>query len=110
MGAVLCQPEDTHAAKAAEQEEINGGKCQFDTTLSGLRLRPIAFLDRVNSPAEKSYHSYVGKAATGRWAMGKFKKYLLGAEFTWIADCYGLKKSLEEAPTDTSHMIQQWRA
>ena len=110
MGAVLCQPEDTPAAKAAEQEEINGRKCQFDITLSGLRLRPIAFLDRVNSPAEKSYHSYVGEAATGRWAMGKFKKYLLGAEFTWIADCYGPKKFFEEAPTDSSHMIQQWRA
>ena len=47
MGAVLCQadPDDDIALKA-EQDEIKGGPCLFDKTLSAvsLRLRPIAFL------------------------------------------------------------------
>ena len=35
MGAVLCQAEDTPKAREAEALETKGGKCKFDTTLSG---------------------------------------------------------------------------
>jgi hypothetical protein len=42
-----------------------------------------------------SQHSFVGKAATGRWAMLKFKHHLISREFTWITDCSGLLKFFE---------------
>lgn len=73
MGAVLLQPDDTPAAVKAEERESTGGKCEFDRNKSGLRLQPIAFISRMSTPAELSYHSYVGEAATGRWAIGKFR-------------------------------------
>ena len=85
MGAVLCQadPDDDIALKA-ELDEIKGGPCLFDKTLSAvsLRLRPIAFLSRRCTAKEQSWHSYTGEAATGYWAFLKWKRYLFGREFT----------------------------
>ena len=51
----------------------------------------------------------VGEASVGRWSFGKWKKWLLGAEFTWLCDCSGLSKFLatDYGPT---HQMQQWRA
>jgi hypothetical protein len=108
MGAALLQPDDSPQAKAAMADEIKGGLCQFDQTLSGLRLRPIAFISRRTSEPEKSYHSYVGEACAGIWAIEKFRPYLFGREFTWLTDCSGLKKFFEGDDIPT-HMIQRWR-
>ena len=110
MGAVLLQadPADEQATNA-EARELAGGKCEFDKTKSGLRLRPIAFLDRTNTPGEHSYHSFTGEAAAGRWAIGKFKKYLYGVEFTWLTDCSGLRQFFE-SDDSYGHVTQRWRA
>eukprot|EP00957_Ditylum_brightwellii_P061564 4671783-Ditylum_brightwellii.AAC.1 len=83
MGAVLLQADDSPEARVAKQKEAGGGKCEFDKSAHGLRLRPIAFVSRkTQTRLEKSAHSYVGEAGTIRWAIGKFRKYLYGAEFT----------------------------
>ena len=109
MGAALLQPNpDDDAAMLAMKDEIAGEACQFDQTKSGLRLHPIAFISRRTAGPEQSYHSYVGEACAGIWAIEKFRPYLFGREFTWLTDCSGLRKFFEgdEVPT---HMVQRWR-
>mmetsp|Transcript_13167 Transcript_13167/g.31418 ORF Transcript_13167/g.31418 Transcript_13167/m.31418 type:complete len:1848 (-) Transcript_13167:281-5824(-) len=108
MGAVLLQADITEEAEEAMLKEINGEKCEFDKAISGLRLRPIAFISRICKGKEKDYHSYVGEAATGLWAMRKFRQWLVGREFTWISDCSGLTKFFE-GTSDITHTIQRWR-
>ena len=109
MGAALLQPntEDIKALKAMEKE-IAGEHCVFDLTKKGLRLHPIAFISRRTSGPEQFYHSYVGEASTGIWAIEKFRPYLFGKEFTWLTDCSGLRKFFEGDDVPT-HMIQRWR-
>ena len=109
MGAVLLLADDSPTASTAEDRERAGGKCDFDCTKSGLRLRPIAFLDRTTTPPEWSFHSYVGEVATGRWAIGKFFKYLYGTEFTWLTDCLGIQFFMD-SDTRANHMLQCWKA
>ena len=109
MGAALLQPDtDDEKATLAMNDEIQGSPCQFDQTKSGLRLHPIAFISRRTSGPEQSYHSYIGEACAGIWAIEKFRPYLFGREFTWLTDCSGLRKFFEgdEVPT---HMVQRWR-
>ena len=88
QGAVLLQAGCSKKEEEAVHREILGGKCEFDKGLEGLRLRPIAFISQ-HRKEKSSRHSFVGEAATGRWAFLKFKRYLLGREFTWITDCSG---------------------
>ena len=65
MGAVLLQAEDTPESRTQKLQEIEGKKCAFDQTISGLYLRPIVFISqRMKEGMEKSMHSYVGEAAT----------------------------------------------
>ncbi|CAJ1948175.1 unnamed protein product [Cylindrotheca closterium] len=92
MGAVLLQADTTEEAEESMRKEIEGGKCEFNKSMSKLRLRPIAFISRICKGKECDYHSFVGEAATGRWAMKKFQQWLIGKEFTWITDCSGLTK------------------
>ena len=109
QAAALLQPasEDAEALEAMLREAA-GGKCEFDLTKSGLRLFPLAFISRRTTEIEESYHSYVGEACAGVWAIEKFRPWLFGREFTWLTDCSGLKKFFmgEDIPT---HMIQRWR-
>ena len=110
MGAVLLQAENSEEARDAEDRERAGGKCEFDKSIDGLRLRPICFVSRATaSPLEKSRHSFVGEAATVRWAIGKFRKYLWGSEFTVLTDCSGLQKFFE-SEANVPHVIHRWRA
>lgn len=108
MGAALLQPAPSAEALESMNREIKGETCNFDLTKSGLRLHPIAFISRRTSPPERSYHSYVGEACAGIWAIEKFRPYLFGKEFTWLTDCSGLKKFFEGDDIPT-HMIQRWR-
>ncbi len=62
----------------------------------------------MSTEAELSYHSYVGEAATGRWAIGKFRKYLTGREFTWLTDCSGLRQFFE-SDIGSNRTLQRWR-
>ena len=53
-------------------------------------------------------HSYTGEAATGVWAIEKYKRHIFGREFTWMTDCNGLRQFFdgEDVPT---HMHQRMR-
>ena len=109
--AVLLQacPESDEARKL-EEEEIAGALCKLETTVSAgeLRLRPISFISARNTKAEESYHSFIGEAFTGLWAMNKYRRYLFGAEFTWLTDCSGGLKFFE-AEEMPNHATQRWR-
>lgn len=108
FGAVLCQADTSSEAETALLKEIEGDKCEFDKTLSGLRLRPVDFASRTCKGPECNYHSYVGEAACGRWAFQKFRKWLVGREFTWITDCSGLTRFFE-GEANITHTTQRWR-
>jgi hypothetical protein len=71
MSAVLLQAETAPVAEYAMHNEIKGDVCQFDKTLSGLRLRPLAFLCRRCSEEESHRRSSVGELATGQWGMDR---------------------------------------
>jgi hypothetical protein len=76
----LCQPECSPEAEEALQKDMEGkdaGKdASFDKTISGLRLRPVQFISKKNTEAERSQHSSIGELATGHWAFIKWHKYL----------------------------------
>jgi hypothetical protein len=76
MAAVVLQPECDAQAEGGIIRELEGSKCEFNLTLFGLRLQPIAFYSRRCTGTEKDYPSYVGEAATGRWAMFNCYCYL----------------------------------
>eukprot|EP00978_Attheya_sp_CCMP212_P030582 scaffold112851_cov35-Attheya_sp.AAC.1 len=110
MGAVILQPNPNPTADDALQADEAGSPCTFDLTITGerLRLRPIAFISRLCTRVEQTYHSYVGEAATGIWGIEKFRHLLFGREFTWITDCSGLRQFFDGIDLPT-HIIQRWR-
>ena len=108
MGAVLLQADTTEEAEESMRKEMEGEKCDFDKTMSKPRLRTIAFISRICKGKERDYHSFVGEAATGRWAMKKFRQWLIGKEFTWITDCSGLIKFFE-GEYDITHTLKRWQ-
>lgn len=95
MGAALLQADDSPEPIDVEAQEAAGGKRAFDRTKSGLRLRPIAFISRMMMEPKQSYHSCIGEAAAGCWAIGKLRKCLAGQELTWLAGCSGLRQLFE---------------
>jgi hypothetical protein len=107
QGAVLLQAGCSTEEEDAMMREVKGGKCEFDKTVNGLRLRPIAFIS-MRRKLTSSRHSFVGEAATGRWAMLKFKHHLIGREFTWITDCSGLLNFFE-TDYEATHTMQRWK-
>ncbi|KAI2508403.1 hypothetical protein MHU86_6077 [Fragilaria crotonensis] len=110
MAAVLLQadPNDHNAALHETQETSELKPCKFDKHMHNLRLRPIAFSSRKCTESESAMHSYTGEAATGVWAIEKYKRHLFGKEFTWMTDCNGLRQFFdgEDVPT---HMHQRMR-
>ena len=91
MVAVLLKADVSEEARNPEEQEKSGGKCEFENSLEGMRLRPIYFISRSTVlPLEKSRHSFVGEVAAVRWAIGKFRKYLWQSEFMVLSDCSGL--------------------
>ena len=109
MAAVLLQADPTdEEALNHETKEKQGGPCVFDSKKTSLRLLPLAYISRRTTAAEQSYHSYIGEASTGVWAIRKFQRYLLGPEFTWMTDCSGLMKFLD-TPDLPTHATQRWR-
>ena len=107
QGAVLLQADITEKAEIAMSEEMMKEKCTFEKTCDGLRLRPIYFISQKrDEPSNR--HSFVGEVSTGRWAFLKFKKWLMGREFTWITDCSGAKKFFE-TDYEATHTMQRWK-
>ena len=111
LGLVLVQPDPEHPL-TPEFERIFFKEqcCKFNLSLKGPRFRPVEFDSRVTSGPEKSYHSYVGKASAGRWAMHKMRKHLIGRTFMWLTDCSMLKRFFSTADDAPTHMVQRWRA
>jgi len=89
---------------------MRGEKCPFDLSKNGPRFRPVAFISRKTTDPERSYHSYVGEAGCGRWAMIKWRKMIVGRPFIWLTDCSGLRRFFDTADDAPTHMVQRWRA
>jgi len=109
--AVLLQADlQEPAALEAEDREDQGGKCEFDKTVTNLQLRllPVVFISQRNSKTEESWHSFLGEAATGLWAMKKLRRWLIGKTFTWMTDCSGLEQFFESDSIPT-HFAQRVR-
>ena len=108
LGLVLVQPDPDHPL-TPEFERIFFEEqcCKFDLSLNGPRFRPVEFDSRVTLGPEKSYHSYVGEASAGRWAMHKMRKHLIGRTFMWLTDCSGLKRFFSTADEAPTHMVQR---
>ena len=70
IGVVLMQAD---VSEESEAEEKYGGKCEFEKSLLGMRLRPIYFISKSTvSTLENSRNIFVGDAASVRWDIGKF--------------------------------------
>lgn len=95
MSYVLMQPADDPASKIALSILEAGGPNTFDELMSGARLRPVRFGSRRCSDREHHFHSFVGEAVAGRWAIGQCRRYLWGGHFYWLCDCNSLKELLD---------------
>jgi hypothetical protein len=56
MGAVLCQPDFDEEHREAVLRDSESGACEFDKNISGLRPRPIEFIDGKCTSNELSWH------------------------------------------------------
>jgi hypothetical protein len=106
FGSILMQPDDSPASLAATKRLVEEGICDFDLTLGGARLRPCRFDSRKCTEQEEHFHSFVGEAACGRWAISKNKKYLWGTLFYWLCDCSAMKEILDY--NGQIHVIRRW--
>ena len=78
----------------------------FDLLPNSPRLRAVTYNSRSNKPYDRSYHSFVGETACGRWAITKLRRYLWGKVFYWMCDCTAVKEILEYfGPV---HQLQRW--
>jgi hypothetical protein len=95
FGFILMQPDDSPESANALSHLLLSGECCFDLALKGAHLRPIQFGSRRCTPQEQNYHSFVGEAAVGHWAINQNRKYLWGVSFYWLCNCSGVKEILE---------------
>ena len=106
MGWILMQPAADDESRKASKTLQETGECRFDLSKNGARLRPVQFGSRACTTAERKFHSFVGEAACGRWAIAQNKRYLWGAHFYWLCDCSATKEILEYSGEVA--MIQRW--
>lgn len=106
MGWILCQPDDSPLSLKAITKLQSTGECDFDLTMKGPRLRPIAFGSRACLNTEQHFHSFVGEIACGRWAIAQNKKFLWGSHFYWLCDCSSVKEILNY--NGSVHMLSRW--
>ena len=91
MAWILMQPaEDDKYTKSAAQLDRTG-ECLFDMDLNGARLKPISYGSRACTDMERKFHSLVGEAASGQWAIRRNRKYLWGCHFYWMCDCKAIE-------------------
>ena len=106
MAWILMQPADDPTCVSAMDKLKKEGICLFDLSIAGPRLKPLAFGSRNCSTAERHFHSFVGEAACGRWAISQNRKYLWGQHFFWLCDCLAVKEIIDySGPID---MILRW--
>ena len=107
-GAALCQAGNGKEEREAEQREELGGRCDFERKVSGLRLHPVLFESKATSGPDRSDHSHPGEAKAGDFAIQKFRTFLWGKPFTWIADCSSLKAFFEQRDMP-NHQMERLR-
>ena len=95
MGWILMQPAQDEDSQAAVDTLRQKGDCLFDLKVEGPRLQPVAYGSRSCTIAEKTFHSFVGEAACGRWAISQNRKFLWGTHFYWMCDCNAVREILE---------------
>ena len=78
MGYILLQPDNSEESINATKKLRGIEECDFDSYMSGARLRPFLFNSRVCRNTESHYHEFVGEIACNRWAQAIEKRYLWG--------------------------------
>ena len=106
MGWIIMQPVDDEDSMRVSKVLTTTGKCLFDLSKHGARLKSIAFGSRSCTLAEKNLHSFTGKAASGRWSISQNRRYLWGCRFWWICDCSVIKEVLDYS--GTIPMVYRW--
>ena len=81
MSWILMQPADDDASVKATDTLKNTGEFLFDLDMEGPRLKPIKYGSRACTTSKKWFHSFIGKAAAGRWGIGQNRTFLWGNFF-----------------------------
>ena len=106
MGWILMQPADDVESVRATKELLKTGNCLFDLCKNGPRLQPVQVGSRSCTDFERKYHSFVGEAAAGRWAISHNRHYLWGNNVWWMCDCAAVKEVLEYEGTISQ--VSRW--
>jgi len=69
-------------------------------------FKPVHYMSRKTTDAEKKYHSYELEALAIMMAVKKFRIYLLSIKFKIITDCFAFQKTLSKV--DISSKIARW--
>ena len=69
MSWIMMQPTDDKKSIAATILLLETGECKLDLARDVACLRPTGFGYRVCLLQESNYHSFVGEAACGKWAI-----------------------------------------
>ena len=110
MGELLLQADKPAEARKSEAQEKYVGNLEFRNSLERMRLRPISFILRSTvSRLENSRHIFIGESDSVRWAIGKYRENLWGADFMVLPDCSGLQK-IFESEANVPHVVHRWRA
>lgn len=91
LGWALCQPDNSKTSLDAMKREDEGGECEFDLTLKGPRLLPIAMGGRKTIGNEQHFHSHPGESIAATFGIRKNRHFLWGRTFTLLTDCRALK-------------------
>ena len=75
LGFALCQPDDSKESLEAMKREDEGGDCEFDISMSKLRLLPVAFGSRKTVGNEPHFHSHAGESVAASWATTKNRHF-----------------------------------
>ena len=95
MGWILIQLADDEVSIAATKLLLETGEDTFDLTRGVVQLRPTDFGSHSWTLQESKYHSFIGEAACGRWAIGQNRKYLRGTHFYWMCDCKAMRDVMD---------------
>ena len=106
MSFILMQPDNSSESSAALKKTIPYQDNNFETTLGGARLQPIASGCRLCTESESHHHSFIGEIGAGRWGIAQNKAFLWGVHFFWLCDMKSINHILEyDGPI---HALRRW--
>ena len=76
MGWIMMQPANNAESIRATEILRKTRECLFGLTRNVARFRPTGFGFRCCLEQENKYHSFVGEAACGCWAIGQNRRFL----------------------------------